>query len=199
MIDFTRFDRRPIVIAIAGPNGAGKSTFFHSFLASAGLRFVNADVLAAEMSLEPYAAAGLADALRRELLKQQESFVFETVFSDPVGDKVGFLEEAARCGYAVVLCFIGLSSPEQSVERVAMRVSQGGHDVANDKLLARYPRTLHNLQAAISRLPHVVIYDNSDLSRPYHQVAFFADGRLSQLQEPLPDWLRPLLASINPP
>ena len=76
------------MIAIAGPNGAGKSTFFHSHLASAGLRFVNADVLAAEIALEPYAAARLADALRRELVKQKESFVFETVFSDPVGDKV---------------------------------------------------------------------------------------------------------------
>ncbi len=61
MIDFAAFDRRPIVVAIAGPNGAGKTTFFHSHLASAGLRFVNADVLAAELALEPYQAARLAD------------------------------------------------------------------------------------------------------------------------------------------
>ena len=30
---------------------------------------------------------------------------------------------------AVVLCFIGISGPKKSEERVAMRVSQGGHDV----------------------------------------------------------------------
>jgi len=44
-------DARPVVVALAGSNGAGKSTFFHSHLADAGLRFVNADDLAVEMGL----------------------------------------------------------------------------------------------------------------------------------------------------
>jgi hypothetical protein len=35
------------------------------------------------------------------LIGRGESFVFETVFSDPVGDKVAFLEEAAGRGYVV--------------------------------------------------------------------------------------------------
>ena len=192
-MDFAQFDRRPILVAIAGPNGAGKSTFVHSHLAATALRFVNADVLAGELALEAYAAARLADALRKALVDQQESFVFETVFSDPVGDKVGFLEAAANSGYTVVLCFIGLSGPEQSIERVAMRVLQGGHDVASEKLVARFSRTLHNLQQAISRLPHVLIYDNSDLSHPYRHVAAFDHGALCHLEEPLPEWLQSLL------
>jgi len=50
-------DRRPIIVALAGPNGAGKTTFYHSHLESAGLRFINADVLAADLGLEAYAAA----------------------------------------------------------------------------------------------------------------------------------------------
>ena len=66
MIDFAAFDRRPVVVAIAGPNGAGKTTFFHSHLAATGLRFVNADVLGAELAVNPYEAARLADALRRD-------------------------------------------------------------------------------------------------------------------------------------
>ena len=121
------------------------------------------------------------------------SFVFETVFSDPVGDKVAFLAEAARCGYVVVLCYIGLSGPDQSAERVAMRVSQGGHDVPDNKLRSRFSRTIANLQAAIARLPHVLIYDNSDLNVPYRQVAAFDHGQLRHLQEPIPGWLRPVL------
>lgn len=192
-MDFTEFERRPIVVAIAGPNGAGKTTFFYSHLASAGLRFINADVLAAELAVEPDEAARLANALRRELLSRGESFVFETVFSDPVGDKVAFLEEAALSGHLVVLCYIGLASAEQSRERVAMRVSQGGHDVPDDKLRARFPRTLANLEAAVSRLPHVLIYDNSDLRSPYRQVAVIDHGQPSHLQEPVPDWIRSLV------
>src|SRR6266853_6988670 len=81
---------------------------------------------------------------------------------------------------------------EQSTERVAMRVSQGGHDVPDDKLVARFPRTLDNLQSAIQRLPHVLIYDNSDLGAPFRQVAIFDHGQPRHLQEPVPEWLQPL-------
>jgi predicted ABC-type ATPase len=190
LMEFAEFDRRPILVVIAGPNGAGKTTFFHAHLASAGLRFVNADVLAAELDVGPYEAARLADALRRALVERGESFVFETVFSDPAGDKVAFLGEAAERGYVVVLCFIGLSGPDQSAERVAMRVSQGGHDVPDDKLEARFSRTLANLRAAIARLPHILIYDNSDLDLPYRQVAVFDRGQPRHLQDPIPEWLR---------
>ncbi len=193
LMEFAEFDRQPIVVVIAGPNGAGKTTFFHSHLASAGLRFVNADVLAAELAVGPYEAARLADALRKAMVERGESFVFETVFSDPVGEKVAFLEEAVGRGYVVVLCYIGLSGPDQSAERVAMRVSQGGHDVPDDKLRSRFSRTLANLQAAIARLPHVLIYDNSDLNLPYRQVAVFDRGELRHLGEPVPEWLQPAI------
>jgi predicted ABC-type ATPase len=186
-------DQRPIIVALAGPNGAGKTTFFHAHLQPAGLRFVNADTLARELHLEPYAAARLADALRRQLVQQRESFVFETVFSDPVGSKRAFLKEAAQAGYTVVLCFIGISRPEVSEERVAMRVTQGGHDVPSEKLIDRFPRILANLKAAIRELPQVWVFDNDDLRTPFRRVAVFADGQPVSLHKPLPEWLRPLL------
>jgi len=186
-------DQRPIVVAIAGPNGAGKSTFYHAHLQAAGLRFVNADVIARELRLEPYAAAGVADAIRRELVRHHESFIFETVFSDPAGDKLSFLREAAQAGYTVLLCFIGISGPAVSDERVAMRVTQGGHDVPRKKLVARYPRILANLKVALRDLPHVWVFDNDDLSTPFRLLAVFQAGEPVQLKQPVPRWLRPLL------
>jgi predicted ABC-type ATPase len=186
-------DQRPVVVAVTGPNGAGKSTFYQAHLKPAGLRFINADVIAGELDMEPYAAARVAGALRQELLKQGESFVFETVFSDPVGDKLSFLKDAMAQGYTVVLCFVGISGPEVSEERVAMRVSQGGHDVPADKLISRYPRTLANLQCAIRDLPHVMIFDNNDLRRPYRKVAVFEQGKPIHLEKPVPKWLRRIL------
>jgi len=187
-------DRRPIIVALAGPNGAGKTTFYHAHLEPAGLRFVNTDVIARELNLAPYAAAHVADALRRELLKQRESFVFETVFSDPVGNKLSFLKDAAQDGYTVVLCFVGISGPKISGERVGMRVSQGGHDVPREKLVARFPRILANLKAALRELPHVWVFDNDDLRTPFRLVAVFEDGRAVKIGTPVPRWLRPLLA-----
>jgi predicted ABC-type ATPase len=145
------------------------------------------------VAIEPYAAAELAKVLRERLLVARESFVFETVFSDPVGDKIGFLKRAAAEGYTVVLCFIGVSGPDVSEERVAMRVSQGGHDVPSQKLVERFPRTLANLKAAIRELPHVWIFDNSDLEEPFRKVAVFQNGRRVEVHPPIPDWLLPLL------
>lgn len=186
-------DQRPLAVALAGPNGAGKTTFYHAHLQAAGLRFVNADTLARELNLDPYAAADLASGLRQELVNQRESFVFETVFSDPVGDKLSFLKQIARTGYTVLLCFVGISGPRLSEERVAMRVSQGGHDVPRDKLVARYPRILVNLKVAIHELPHVWIFDNDDLRVPFRLTAIFEQGQIVQLKKPIPKWLRPLL------
>lgn len=182
-------DQCPVIVAIAGPNGAGKTTFFHSHLHEAGLRFVNANDIARELDISPYEAAEIADALRRELVSQRESFVFETVFSDPAGDKVTFLNEAVFAGYNVILCFIGISGGETSEERVAMRVSQGGHDVPSEKLAARYPRSLANLKAAIQTLPVVLVFDNDDLADPFRKVAEFHQGRKVNLADSMPPWM----------
>jgi predicted ABC-type ATPase len=186
-------DRRPIVIALAGPNGAGKSTFYETHLKASGLHFLNAYLLAKEFEVGGYEAARIVTALRVELVKQRESFIFETVFSDPVGDKVAFLKETAQAGYAVALCFIGIAAASTSEQRVAMRVAQGGHNVPTEKLIARYPRTLANLSAAISTLPCVLVSDNEKLRTPFRRVAVFINGHQSQLNEPVPPWLQPLL------
>ncbi len=184
----TQFDRRPLIIALAGPNGAGKTTFYHAHLASAGLRFIDTDALANELNLDPYKAATVADALRRELMARQESFGFETVFSDPAGSKLRFLKDAVSAGYTVVLCYIGLASAGMSDDRVAMRVSQGGHDVPVEKLKARYPRTLANLRNAIRELPHVLVYDNSDLLIPFQMIAVFESSQAVFQLTPIPKW-----------
>lgn len=193
MMDLGRLDERPVIVAIAGPNGAGKTTFYRSHLESAGLHYVNAEVLAKDLELEPYAAARLADAVRRALIASGESFVFETVFSDPVGDKVAFLEEAGRAGYTVVLCFIGIRDAETSIQRVSMRAIQGGHDVPDGKLETRFPRTLENLRRAIETLEHVLVFDNQDMTAPFRRVAVFRGGKLVDRSEPAPEWLRPLM------
>jgi predicted ABC-type ATPase len=176
-LPFEFLDKRPIVIVLAGSNGAGKSTFYESFLADSGLRFVNADVLAQSLSVNAYEAAGLASSLRSALVAQRESFIFETVLSDPVGEKVDQFATYAALGYTVVLIFIKIDTPEQSIQRVAMRASQGGHDVPDEKLEARFERTQANLERAINRLPDVMVYSNDDLAHPNKLVEFYEHGK----------------------
>jgi predicted ABC-type ATPase len=186
-------DARPIIVALAGPNGAGKTTFYEAHLRPSGLHFLNADFLAREMEMDAYEAGRILTVLRHEFVKLRESFIFETVFSDPVGDKLTFLKQAVQAGYTVALCFIGVADPQTSEARVAMRVSQGGHDVPTEKLIARFPRTLANLKAAIRDLPLVFIFDNHNLETPFRRVAEFQNGHPTLLNKPTPAWLKPML------
>jgi predicted ABC-type ATPase len=186
----------PVLVALAGPNGAGKTTFYYATLERTALRLVNADILAAELGIGVYEAAELADSIRHALVDRRESFVFETVFSDPVGDKLAFLKHASEQGYRVMLCFIGSSTAEISEERVAVRVLQGGHDVPRQKIYERYPRVLANLRRALVELPLVWIFDNSDLDEPFQLVAVCESGKVVERLEPTPEWLRALLPEV---
>lgn len=189
-------ENHPRVVAIAGPNGAGKSTFYEAFLKHAGLPLVNADVLARDLNLDPYGAAKAAEVIRNNYLAEKESFAFETVFSDPVGDKLQQLLDARDAGYTVVLCFIGVSGAARSEERVGMRVLQGGHDVPSTKLVERFPRTMLNLARARSTIPHLFIYDNDDLSDPFRLVEIREMGTPVWQSSTRPAWL-PLVAPGN--
>ena len=187
------FDQRPLLIALAGSNGAGKSTFYKTYLQQLGLQFINADAIAKELNLDAYAAVKVATSLREELVHQRESFIFETVFSDPAGEKLAFFQDAAAIGFTVVLFFIGISNPDISNERVVFRRLKGGHDVPTDKLITRFPRTLENLRRSIRELPFVLVYDNDDLNDPYRQVAVFEAGHAVELADDLPAWLQEML------
>ena len=66
-------DRRPLIVVLAGSNGAGKTTFYDAHIRPCGLRFLNADLLAAELDSDPDTAARMAAALRQTLVDQLES------------------------------------------------------------------------------------------------------------------------------
>ena len=188
-------DVDPNLIAIAGPNGAGKSTFYRSYLGHETLPFVNADVISAELGIGAYKATELAEEARQKLYGRRESFIFETVFSDPVAEKLTFLEEAVANGYHVVLCFVGVSGPDVSADRVGQRVIEGGHDVPTDKLESRYPRTMENLRLAMLRLPLVLVYDNDDLRDPHRFCVAAGMGKVLETSGVVPEWLIDLLPS----
>ena len=98
----------------------------------------------------------------------------------------------------MVLCFFCVADAKMSEERVAMRVLQGGHDVAPDRLVARFPRTLANLERAVAALPHVLVYDDGDLSRPFRKVAEFEHGEVMGIEPPVPSWLEAVAAGAPP-
>lgn len=190
-----------MLVFVAGPNGSGKSTFVETYLVGLGLPYVNADRIARalrEAGTEASAdeidrlAFTQAEEFRRSLLAARLSFCTETVFSDPAGSKMAFLREARTHGFVTFMFFIGLESPALSTARVLQRVRLGGHDVPEEKLRARFPRTLTNLRAAIPLVDEARLFDNSSSDAPYRLVAVYADGHLVSRYPPLPRWTRGL-------
>ena len=189
-----------VLVVVAGPNGAGKTTFVETFLASIGLRVVNPDQLARALAPDApetvaYEAARVADTVRRDLVARGVSFCMETVFSDPEDAEVDFLRDARTKGYVVFLVFIGLETPELSLGRVIQRVESGGHDVPDETLIARFPRTVENLRKAIAFVDHVFLFDNSSAEAPYRFVAEFGAGRLLRSGKCRPAWASTFLPS----
>jgi predicted ABC-type ATPase len=186
-------DEERLLLVVAGPNGAGKSTFVETFLKPTGMLVVNPDEVAKGLSPDApeaiaYEAARVADTWRRDLVARGVSFCMETVFSDPHGANLDFLKECQFQGYVVTLIFIGLDSADLSRARVMERVEAGGHDVPDEKIAARFPRTFTNLRRALSFVNHALLFDNSSADEPYQFVAEFRGGKRRRRKGYLATW-----------
>lgn len=196
-------DDGPWLVVLAGPNGAGKSTLFDVFLRPRGFRFVNADLIARSLPAPEradvaYRAAELAAIERQALVDRGDTFVLETVFSDPAGAKVDFLRRARARGYRVAFVYVGLPGVPLSQARVAQRVAQGGHDVPDEKLRRRLPRSLANARAALAFADAGWVLDNGDADRPFRLVATTRAGRVTHVAPGAPTWCRRILPKRSP-
>ncbi len=200
-------DRRLLVV-IAGHNGAGKTTIYDERLADilAGEleKHINPDEVERAITLDlgsdsrtkeefEELAAKEGTRLRLQYLNRETSFSFETVFSDPVQDKVRFMADARRRGYLVVLFAVSLDSIEKSKARVSIRHAKGGHNVRPDKLESRYERVLENFAHGAREASLAIFFDNSEDrvendSDTYWDIAFFENGRLIVKVEHPPPW-----------
>ena len=67
-----------------------------------------------------------------------------------------------RGGYRVRLIFLSLPTPDVAIARVAMRVAQGGHNVASAVIRRRFDSGLRNFQDVYMNLVDTwEWYDNS--------------------------------------
>lgn len=200
-------DRRLLVV-IAGHNGAGKTTIYNERLADilAGEleehinpdeveRAIAHDLGEHSLSKEEFEerAAKEAALLRQQYLDREINFSFETVLSDPEQDKVGFMDEARRRGYMVLLIAVGLDSIELSKARVAIRHAKGGHNVREAKIESRYERVLLNFAHGARVATLAIFFDNSedrseDDLDTYWDIAFFENGALVVKDESPPAW-----------
>ena len=99
---------------------------------------------------------------------------------------------AALTAKPVLIFLAGPNSVVLGVARVKHRAEHGGHDIPDEKLHARFPRTFANLRAAIPLVDEACLLDNSSYDTPYRVVAVYRDGRLVSQHPPLPLWTQGL-------
>ena len=156
----------PDIFIIAGCNGAGKTTAAYNLLPDVfkTVEFVNADEIA--RGLSPFNPTGVAFQAGRIMLERLEqlvegnqSFSFETTLSGL--SYLNFINKAKERGYGITFFFVYLNSVNLATERVAIRVSKGGHSIPNDVIERRYFKGLSNFSKYASEADDWYVYDNS--------------------------------------
>ena len=142
---------------MGGPNGAGKTTFANEFLPIEAecINFINADLIA--QGLSPFKPDRMAIEAGRlmvrninECIRKNESFAFETTLSGK-----GYIQKIhdwKKQQYEIILYFFKLPSVEFAIERVKLRVAQGGHNVPEQDIRRRFERSWINFNNLYKQL-----------------------------------------------
>lgn len=148
----------PILWIIAGANGVGKTTFAMNEITSlsGSFDFVNLDLIARGLSpfdpdRETLRAARIALEMMRDLISRGATFAIETTLAGQGHKRL--IREAQAAGYSTNLLYFFVSSPEESLRRIARRVEGGGHDVPARDVRRRFQRSSEQFPA-YARLCH---------------------------------------------
>lgn len=149
--------KKPEVVVFAGPNGSGKSTITE--LLKPPMDYINADEIKKYIKCSDLEAVQLAEKQREEHIYRMEEFCFETVLSTERNLKL--LQRAKEKGYFIRCYYVLTADPAINIWRVKSRVESGGHDVPEEKIIARYDRALELVKDLVNVCDVCHVYDNS--------------------------------------
>lgn len=132
-----------------------------------------------------YFATLFTDFIREALLRQCNTFSFETVMSDH--RKIDLLERSRKAGYRNYLYYVCTKDPATNKDRVKDRVRKNGHDVPEEKILERYKRSLDNLLPALRFCHRAYFFDNSGAA--FELIAELNNEQLELTSDDIPNWL----------
>lgn len=197
-----------LITVLAGVNGAGKSSVSGGAIRDSGADYFNPDeatrmIRAMHPDMSEDKANGLAWREGKRLLDcaiaKGQAFTFETTLG---GNTItSTLKAAAIAGTPIRVVYTGLATVEMHIQRVALRVLKGGHDIPEAKIRLRYTTSRVNLVELMPHLYSLDVYDNSENADvgmgcrpdPLHVIRM-TKGKLSGVValERMPEWVKPI-------
>ena len=174
---------------VAGVNGAGKTTLYDAEQLQKSEYRVNADEILVEAGGDWNNSADVMNAGKtaverlKKYIEDGVSFNQETTLC---GNSIlNNITKAKEKGYLIEVHYIGLSSADLAKERIAKRVSEGGHGVSDADVERRYEQSFKNLLKIIPICNLVALYDNTE---EFRRFAIYKDGVLVRKSHRVPEW-----------
>ena len=132
---------------LAGANGSGKSTIAKELLQEQKLEYINADDIAKELNPKDISKVKISagkETKRRILkcFKENLSFAVETTLSG--NNHINTFKTAKELGYKIILVYTFVDNTKTCIERIKVRVKNGGHPVPDEDVVRRYKRSISN-------------------------------------------------------
>jgi predicted ABC-type ATPase len=165
-----RKSERPVFWIIAGPNGSGKSSLYNETSIEGwggSVWIINPDLLTSTISETEAlfgADANLAAVQRIETWLETSIDVYQTIGVETVlssGKYRRLLGLAHGRGFEVRMIFVALRSADEQLQRIKVRVAEGGHDVPEAKVRARRTRSFEQLAWFATHVDQLFLFDNS--------------------------------------
>lgn len=93
--------------------------------------------------------------------------------------------------------YVGLGDPHLNIERVAIRVRNGGHHIPSKDILHRHYSSIQNLLNHLDLVNDLLVIDNSALNGEI--VLEAENGRVKYQHAKLPDWVLPVRSQLHFP
>lgn len=155
-----------IFYLIGGPNGSGKTTLINQIIKKDNIEVLDLDCIAETRKVSSITAARqlLNEDLPR-VLSTGASFVLESTLSGTYDARV--IKMTHDLEYKVVFVFAFLASVDQNIERVAQRVSLGGHGIDVDTIRRRYEKSLHNFHKIVPLVDKWLVFYNGESGKSH--------------------------------
>ncbi len=183
----------PKYVIFAGVNGAGKTTLYQSNPKILSMKRVNVDEIVRRIgrwdnSRDVSIAGREAVNKIKEYFENRVSFNQETTLCG--NSIIKNIEKAKRLGYCIELYYVGLDSAELAVERVKIRVNNGGHGIPEQDIRKRYENSFLQLEKIIRYCDRIELFDNS---KSFRTIAIYKDKRWIVIDDDVPDWCKKII------